>query len=189
MDEQAIQLITQAGMDASLSSLMVTVSIQRDESNCVKAYTPDEPVLVGNRGIQAQIPLKPITELFTGSAIPPGFSDGPTPDYLFFFLTVEHAALAGSRAASAPEKDLEFNRVFRKLKRRPNDTDGNPIFSLVQAACRLYMSLKDVSRAEFEGVISRLAKSAKTFSSGPSSINYINTVATMPWERHVGVLD
>jgi hypothetical protein len=189
MDNEAIKLITQAGMDASLSASLITVRIQRDESNHVKSCAPDAPVLVGNRGIQAHIPLKPITELFTGSAIPQSFRDGPTHDYLFFFLTVEYAAVAFSRAAATPEKDMEFNRIYRKLKRSPDDTDGNPIFSYLQAAFRLYMSLKDVSRAEFDAVITRLAKSAKTFSRGPSSTNYIDTVATMPWERHVGILD
>lgn len=187
MDDQVIKHLRLAGLDTSISDSLITIRLKRDESRHVKPYSPDAPVLVGNRLIQTLVPLKPITELFAGSGQPQDFRDGPTPDYLFFFLTIEYAAFACSRAAAAPEKDLEFNRIYRKLKRSPEDTDGNPIFSYLQAACRLYMSLKDISRAEFEAVLSRLAKSAKTFSRGPSSTNYIVTVATMPWERHVGM--
>jgi hypothetical protein len=35
------------------------------------------------------------------------------------------------------------------------------------------MSLRPVSRAEFEAVMRRLARSARTFSDGPASSNYL----------------
>jgi hypothetical protein len=50
--------------------------------------------------------------------------------------------------------------------------DANPLFSYLRAASRLYLSLRDVSRAEFEAVANRLRVSARTFSAGIDSTNY-----------------
>lgn len=47
----------------------------------------------------------------------------------------------------------------------------------IQAAARLYMSIYDVSQTEFEAVAQRLSVSARHFSMGPSSSNYLRVVA------------
>ena len=73
-------------------------------------------------------------------------------------------------------RDQEFERLYNHLRRRPDGTDANPILSYLQAAARLYMSLRDVSQAEFEAVARRLTKSARTYSEGLSSTNYTDLV-------------
>ena len=42
---------------------------------------------------------------------------------------------------------------------------------------RLYMSLRDVSRAEFEGVVQRLSRSAGHFTTDVTSTNYLRVVS------------
>jgi len=54
--------------------------------------------------------------------------------------------------------------------------DANPLFSYLRAAARLYLSLRDVSRDEFEAVAERLRRSAKTFASRLDSTNYYRLV-------------
>jgi len=40
----------------------------------------------------------------------------------------------------------------------------------------VYLSVRDVSQAEYEAVMSRLAKSARTFATPPISRNYLATL-------------
>jgi len=64
-------------------------------------------------------------------------------------------------------------RIYNLLRRRPDGTDDNPLFSYLQGAARLYMSLFDVSQAEFEAVFNRLTRSAKGYMEDAASTNYI----------------
>ena len=75
--------------------------------------------------------------------------------------------------------DQEFERLYVHLRRRPDRTDAEPLFSYLQAAVRLYLSLRDISQAEFEAVVRRLAHSAQRYSAGYASRNYVE-VARRP---------
>lgn len=95
-----------------------------------------------------------------------------------FFALIETTAVACC-AATNPEYDRELERVYAQLRRRPLGADANPLFSYLRAAVRLYMSLRDVSQAEFEAVVQRLSRSAGHFSTGLTSTNYIQTISRM----------
>ncbi len=137
----------------------------------------DLPVPVTNDEEQVVwLPLRSISQLWTGSATPPDFSVAPPPEYEPFFLLLEATAADYCDATHQPERDAEFERLYRLLSRRPDSADSNPLFSYLRAAARLYLSLKDVSRAEFEAVTDRLRRSAKTFTSRLDSTNYYRLV-------------
>jgi hypothetical protein len=68
--------------------------------------------------------------------------------------------------------DDDFEEIYRWIRRRPDERSEKQLVTYVQAAVRLYMSLRDVSRAEFEAVFQRLARSARVFRMGPGSVNY-----------------
>lgn len=118
----------------------------------------------------ASIRPKKITGLFVGNVVPPNFSTGPTFEYVQFFALLEMTAADFCSVTGKPERDVEFERLYALLRRRPDGRDVNPIFSYLQAAARLYMSLRDVSEMEFEAVARRLTRSARTFAMG--STNY-----------------
>ena len=118
------------------------------------------------------LPLRSISQLWTGSTIPPDFSVAPPPAYEPFFLLLESTAANYCAATGKPETDDEFERLYRQLRRRPDGTDPHPLFSYLQGAVRLYMSLRDVSQAEFEAVVNRLSQSAKWHSQHVGSTNY-----------------
>ncbi|MDY7225775.1 hypothetical protein [Hyalangium rubrum] len=118
------------------------------------------------------VPLQSISQLWKGSALPPDLSVAPPPEYEPFFLLLEATAAEYCDATGRPERDKEFERLYRLLTRRPDSVDPNPLFSYLQAAARLYLSLREVSRAEFEAVADRLRHSAKTFASRLDSTNY-----------------
>jgi hypothetical protein len=91
----------------------------------------------------ALVTLKPISELFTGTVTPPDFSRGPTPEYVLFFSVVEATALDYCTLAGKSERDAEFERIYKQLRKRPDGTDTNPLFSYIQSAFRLYMSVRN----------------------------------------------
>lgn len=62
------------------------------------------------------------------------------------------------------------------LARRPDGHHKNPLFSYLRAAARLYLSLRDVSQAEFEAVAQRLHQSAKLHAGHIGSTNYFQAV-------------
>lgn len=153
---------------------MLRVAIQRDENK--KVVNPrDDVAVMGNEGL-VLVKLKPISQLFTGSAVPPDLSRTPPPQYQPFLLLLESTAANYCAAIGKPETDDEFERLFRQLRRRPDGEDKHPLFAYLRGAARLYMSLRDVSQAEFEAVINRLSQSAKWHSSHVGSTNYYREV-------------
>ncbi len=172
MDPNVIAALEKAGMDPQHPELL-RVPIVLGEQRRVLPLEGDLPVPVSNDEERVVwLPLGPISQLWTGSAIPPDFSVAPTPEYEPFFLLLEATAAEYCDATGRPERDREFERLYRHLRRRPDGVDRNPLFSYLRAAARLYMSLPDVSRAEFEAVADRLRVSARTFCSRLDSTNY-----------------
>ena len=149
---------------------MLRVAIQRDENKKVMTLRGEVPVM-GNEGL-VLVKLKPISQLFTGSAVPPDMSRSPPLEYQPFFLLLESTAANYCAAIGKPETDDELERLYRQLRRRPDGEDKHPLFAYLRGAARLYLSLRDVSQAEFEAVVNRLSQSAKWHSSHVGSTNY-----------------
>ncbi len=180
MDQSALAKLDEAGIDPSMERLFLSVPIRVDGGGEAIPIGEEVPVLSGEMAVVLR--LKRISELFVGSAVPPSFSSGPTPAYVLFFALIERTAIDFCSCTGKIERDQEFERLYRHLRRRPDGQDYNPLFSYIQAAARLYMSLRDVSRAEFEGVAHRLCLSASHFAMGATSTNYYEIVGA-----HVGI--
>ena len=173
MDVDVIDVLDKAGIDTSLDGVLPRIRLQLNGSGRLEPL--DSRITVEAGAAVAVVEVKTIPQLFAGDRVPPDFKRGPPPEYLPFFVLIETTAVACC-AATNPEYDREFERVYAQLRRRPLAADANPLFSYLRAAVRLYMSLRDVSQAEFEGVVQRLARSAGHFSTSVSSTNYIQTV-------------
>jgi len=171
VDTAVIESLKAAGADTDLTGRGVSIPIQVAENGEVVPLGDEVFLLSG----EIQIPgvkLRKIPELFTGNRQPPDFRGGPTEEYVLFFALIERMALDFCVSLKRIERDVEFERLYNLLRRRPDGKDHNPLFSYLQGVVRLYLSLRDVSQAEFEAVAARLAKSARTFSEGPTSRNY-----------------
>ncbi len=119
--------------------------------------------------------LRPMRALFRGSRKAPDLAHGPTSELDPFFMLLEYTVVRFCEADERDETDQEMERIYTLLRRRP-DSDGGPLFAYVRAAAQLYMSVRDVSEAEYEAVMKRLAKSCRTFSMAPISRNYLATL-------------
>jgi hypothetical protein len=173
VDREAVEKLQRAGLKVEQPELL-RVAIQRDEKKQVVRLRGEVPVM-GNEGLM-MVTLQPISKLWTGSAVPPDLSRTPPPHYQPFFLLLESTAANYCAATGKPETDDEFERLFRQLRRRPDGDDAHPLYSYLQGAVRLYMSLRDVSQAEFEAVVNRLSQSAKWHSTHVGSTHYYREV-------------
>ena len=174
MDKAVIDQLQQAGVDTSMERHFPIVSVRLSDDG-TPVPVADEVAVQSGKNV-ALVTLKSIPRLFTGSARPPSFANGPTEEYVDFFALIERTAVDYCGVAGWEEYDEEFERLYRQLRRRPDGIEGNRLFTYLQAAARLYMSLRDVSREEFEAVAQRLSVSARHFKTGPSSNNYLRVV-------------
>jgi hypothetical protein len=168
MDQSVVGIFRGAGMDTALAD--AEIAVQVDEQK--QLQPPPATLCVKMGGHAVDVTLAPISKLFAGSKVPPSFSDGPPESYKNFYRLVEKTVVRCCQMTGQIERDVELERLYRQLRRRPDGKDANPIFAWAQAACRLYMSLNATSQAEFEAIVDRLSIVARHFSSGSTSRNY-----------------
>lgn len=171
MDREVLAQLEKAGIDVTFTERVPVIPVEVEAGG--KVVPAGEEVTVMSGEAVAVVTLKSIPELFTGARRPPSFDRGPTDEYVWFFMLIERTVLDVCISTGRAERDQEIERLYRHLRRRPAGRDANPLFSYMQAAARLYMSLRDVSRAEFDAVAQRLTRSARRFADGPMSRNYI----------------
>ena len=174
MDECVIMALTEAGTDVGTPDFWPTIPILVNDNFRVQPSQDEVLVLAGKKHLP--VALKPSSELFVGTRTPPDFARGPTQEYELFFGMLESTVIDYCTSTGSIVTDVEIERLYRHLRRRPDGSDSNPLFSYIRAAARLYMSLRETSRAEFDAVTGRLARSAKTFALGYSSTNYYDVV-------------
>lgn len=168
MDLDFVAKLRQSGLEPDANRL--SVGVPRAGDPLAQEDAPG--MLVTDGRTQSIITAKPIARLFVGSRQPPSLREVPPEEYRPFFRALEWAAADACLARGRPEPDAEFERLYRLLRRCPDGVDRNPIFGCLQRAAQLYLSLNDVSQAEFEAVMDRLSKSARVFSTHPGSTNY-----------------
>lgn len=173
MDATVIAQLKQGGVETDLERRLPRICVERDPQG---RLLPLQRIAIEGGAGPIEVELKTIPELFAGTRTPPGFERGPTPPYEAFFRFLEQTAV-DCCSPSEPVYDREFERLYAQLRRRPLGKDGNRLFAYLQAAVRLYMSLRDVSRAEFEGVVQRLSRSAGHFATHVASANYLRVVS------------
>jgi hypothetical protein len=121
------------------------------------------------------VKLEPISRLWTVADRTPFLLRAP-PHHEAFLYLLQSTAVVYCTAMDKPETDAEFERLYRMLRQRPDGLDSHPLFSYLQGAARLYMSLRSVSRAEYEALLQRLGRLAQSFRSHANSINYHDKV-------------
>jgi hypothetical protein len=118
-----------------------------------------------------RVRLKPISWLWTATDMTPSLLR-TSPVHESFLLLLESTAAIYCAAMNRPETDEEFERLYRLLRRTPDGEDAHPLFSYLQGAARLYLSLRSMSRAEYEALTRRLSTRARRFCSHTGSTNY-----------------
>lgn len=158
-----------------LTSSVESFDFPRDAEGKL-ALLGDKIVVRSTAGETKAVSLRPVRELFAGTARAPDLSSGPTPKLMPFFLFLEMIVVRFCEEDGRDQTDQEMERVYSEMRRRPDGRPASRLHSYLRAAARLYMSKNDISEAEYDAVMRRLTKSARTFSMSPISRNYMATL-------------
>ncbi len=173
MDLDLVNKLEAAGLTPNPD--VISVGIPRVAEKLVHDEGP-AVVLMDNQRRSLRVDLKPLTALFVENRQPPPMRGEPPVEYFPFFYALEHAAAMACIARGRPEPDAEFERLYRHLRRHPDGKNPNPTLGCVQRAAQVYLSLRDISRAEYEAVMDRLSRSARMFDGQVGSTNYFTRV-------------
>jgi hypothetical protein len=169
MDLKVREELERAGLALEQPELL-QVAIQFEQQGQPIPLGEEVPV-VDESWTMARVKLEPISRLWTTTEMTPFLLRTP-PQHEAFLLLLESTAGIYCTSMDRPETDAEFERLYRKLRRHPDGADAHPLFAYLQGAARLYLSLRDVSRAEYESMTHRLSKLAGRFRSHVGSTNY-----------------
>lgn len=125
--------------------------------------------------------VKSLALLFRGNKKPPEFRSGPPPlEYTNTFMFLEWQLIAYGRKMGFP-RDAEFEEVFSLLRRRTDGKSTGALHDFVWQTAALVLAFYPLSKDEFEAIVNRLERSARTFKTYATSHNYMETLdATSP---------
>jgi len=169
MDLKVREELMRSGIDPSQPELL-QVAIELGPYGQPIPLGKEVPV-VNPAWTMVRVKLKPISQLWTTREMM-SFLLRTARGHESFLRLVESTAGIYCTTMNRPATDAEFERLYHQLRRNPDGEDANPLFSYLQGAARLYLSLRDVSRAQYESMTHRLSKLARRFCSHVGSTNY-----------------
>jgi hypothetical protein len=116
----------------------------------------------------------PLRSLFRGGRAVQEFGSAPPAEYDIVFAFIERPMALFCAACAHPARDEEFEKLYTELRRRPDSRYQSPLYRYLQAVLRTLLLLRPTSESEFEAVLRRLARSARTFGGGATSTHYFD---------------
>ncbi len=116
----------------------------------------------------------PLRSLFRGGRVVQEFGDRPPPGYDLVFAFIERPLALFAAALVPTVRDAEFEKLFAELRRRPDGRYQSPLYRYAQAVLRSLLLLRPTSESEFDAVLRRLARSARSFGAGATSTHYFD---------------
>jgi hypothetical protein len=138
--------------------------------------SPGARIQVQQGELEVELELPGILEQLTGEAEAPDFSEGPGEDLALLFATLEGSLADYSQCTGRRERDREIQRIYRRLRDRPDGSDRNPLFGHLRGVFRLYLSVHPLSPAEYQSVLDCLIASVRHWAVGKDSCNYLDQV-------------
>lgn len=155
----------------ALYTVWVTV---RRADGVAMPLDPDHVTVATPAGtLTANGPLPPVSSLFRGDRKCPEIQGEPPEELLPFIYVIERTIVGWCAETGTVVRDAQFEQLFTDLRRRP-DGRGGPLFQYVRAAVQVALLLRPTSASEFDAVVRRLTRSARTFTAGPISTNYFD---------------
>lgn len=168
------QQLKEAGVELTEGAMKLSppANLRVDDNSRVLPFDGVLRLAFGDPRQLLEFQLPPLRDLFRGDATPGDFGTVPAPEYRGLLYSLEMTAATYCSLAPAPVTDQEFHRLFRRLGRNPDGTDHHLLFAYLQASAQIYLAVHETSQAEYEAVVGRLERSAKSYSAKPISRNY-----------------
>ncbi len=118
-----------------------------------------------------------LTALFRGSVLPPSLEQYPA-QYALILAHIESQVLTVASSGLAGTDD-QYRELYANFRRRPDGRCTSPLHEALWQILALTLASIPLSRDQFDAIVQRLSQSARTFSMGPSSRNYLGQLAGM----------
>ncbi len=115
-----------------------------------------------------------LRSLFRGNKQPPELGNYPE-HYNDSFALLDLHALEISRFFG-DRRDAEMKEIYSMLRRRPDGKSLGFVHDYMWQAAAWVLGTRPLSQAEYEAIMGRLERSARTFERGPTSRNYVTTL-------------
>ena len=178
---QTIQFDPDSSLAAAISEPwkrtgLPTVMIPLDASNNPVIPNRTNIVVLGNEAsLKWQAP--PIPTLFRGSVVPPSLETYPR-EYVLLFAHIESQVWRFCDSHRVG-RDEELRELFAELRRRPEGKSRSVLHTVLWQILALTLAAIPLSQAQYEAIVQRMSQSARSFSMGPSSRNYLQFLAGM----------
>jgi hypothetical protein len=149
----------------------MTIGIPTDEEKNI-IITDRTLIYLESKGAIGKWHVPSLREMFRGEKEAPDLEQYPDAYTPLFFEIESHLLSACDICGDIT--DNEFERIYSALRRRPDGKSDSIMHDIAYQAAAFILGLEVISRHEFEAIFSRLARSARTFTLGHSSRNYIN---------------
>lgn len=166
-------------LDLCDSILMAAVPVKDGDPN--EPPVPVEldrrliPLVVGDNVCEWKVDS--LRSLFRGDRKPPTLGDYPeayNDEFLILEMhVIQISDLFGDR------RDDEMREIYSILRRRPDGKSIGFVHDHMWQAAAILLGTRPLSQAEFEAILGRLERSCRTFSIGPGSRNYLETLRGM----------
>ncbi len=166
------QVVEEHGLDRN--KLTVALRVHNDRPD----VTTREEITISDGTNDATWTVPSLRALFRGERKPPEMSDRPPPAYMPVFWFIERHIITFCDAFG-DTTDQEFEGIFNQLRRRPDGKTTDDLHAFLWQVAAVLAGTRPLSAAEYEAILNRLRRSARTFSIAPVSRNYIKVLQNM----------
>lgn len=118
-----------------------------------------------------------LSSLFRGTVNPPSLEYYPA-EYAKILAHIELQVFMLAMNGNAGT-DEDYRQIYANFRRRPDARSTSTIHEDLWQVLALTLASTPLSREQFDAIVQRLSQSARSFSMGPSSRNYINHIGSM----------
>jgi len=177
MNELALPDTALAPTSLPTSELVtLRLSLARGPDGSLALPTGDAIPVRAPGGVVLRLDLGPIRTLFRGTRDPGEFAGAPPPEYDPVFALLELSLAAIQQGLGKPLRDDDAMKLFSEMRRRPDGKFQSPLYVYFRAALRLLLLARPTSEREYDAVLRRLERSARTFRTDGASTWYQDKV-------------
>lgn len=156
--------------------IMLRLDLARGPDGTLALPAGDAVPVRAPDGAVLRLELGPIRPLFRGDRDPGEFVSAPPPEYDPVFALLEINLAAIQQRLGKPLRDDDALKLFSEMRRRPDGKFQSPLYVYFRAALRLLLLARPTSEREYDAVLRRLERSARTFRTDGASTWYQDKV-------------
>lgn len=131
-------------------------------------------VLQGETEVEVDLPALGAGLTEGGEAL--DLSDGVPEPFDLLFAAIEGAVADFCAVGGHKIRDREVQRIYRRLRDRPEGSDRHPLFGHLQGVLRLFTSLHPVPRITYVSLLEQLVAGVRRTATGKDSSLYIERI-------------